>query len=89
MGEGMAEEINPNNAAVTATEATKIDGMTRGPITIDQFWDENPLVMPWMEDELPKNRMWKDGLFNVCTGICMLFIFVILSNNIKFISNNL
>lgn len=44
----MAEDIIPNNAAEAVTEATKIDGMTQGPITIDQFWDENPLVPPWM-----------------------------------------
>lgn len=34
-------------------------------IRIDQFWDKNPLAMPWMIKFLPENRMWQDGMTNL------------------------
>jgi len=75
----MAEEVNPNNAAEAGAEVTKTDGITHGPITIDQFWDDNPFIMPWMEEYLPINRMWKDGIFVAYNCFFGVVIMVILS----------
>ena len=57
--------------------------MPQDPIRIDQFWDKNPLVMPWMEDYLPRNRMWQDtfatiaGIFAItCIGMASLYLFI-------------
>lgn len=61
--------------------------MSQDPIRIEQFWDKNPLVMPWMEKFLPVNRMWQDGIANVfwlfivtCVGIALLKF--VLPNNV-------
>ncbi|MBZ9843880.1 hypothetical protein [Mesorhizobium sp. CA5] len=61
--------------------------MPQDPIRIDQFWDKNPLVMPWMEKYLPIDRMWQDAVATVigitaitCIGLAMLFLF--LPNNV-------
>lgn len=60
--------------------------MPQDPIRIDQCWDKNPLVMPWMEQFLPANRMWQDALGTVlwifivtCVGMALLK-FVLLNN---------
>lgn len=39
--------------------------MPQEPIRIEQFWDKNPLVMPWMEKFLPTNLMWQDAMASV------------------------
>lgn len=39
--------------------------MPQDPIRIEQFWDKNPLVMPWMEKFLPENPMLQDCMANV------------------------
>jgi len=75
----MAEEVSPNNPAEAAAEVAKTDGMTQRPITIDQFWDENPLIMPWIEQYLPRNRMWKDAVFSVYNAFFTIVIIVMLS----------
>jgi hypothetical protein len=61
--------------------------MPQDPIRIEQFWDKNPLVMPWMEKFLPENRMWQDGMANVfwifivtCVGIALLKL--VIPNNV-------
>ena len=33
--------------------------MTRQ-LNINQFWDRNPLITPWLEKHLPGNRMFTD-----------------------------
>jgi hypothetical protein len=60
--------------------------MPQDPIRIDQFWDKNPLVVPWMEQFLPANRMWQDAIATVfwifivaCVG-CALLHFVLPNN---------
>ncbi|OBQ83552.1 hypothetical protein [Mesorhizobium sp. WSM3873] len=75
----MAEEVNPNKPAEAAAEVTKTDGMVQGPITIDQFWDENPLIMPWMEQYLPRTRMWKDAIFGAYNCFFSVVVIVLLS----------
>lgn len=56
--------------------------MPQDPIRIDQFWDKNPLAMPWMEQFLPVDRMWQDafvtviGIFVVgCIGATVIYLF--------------
>ena len=75
----MAEEVSPNNAAEIVAEVAKTDGMAQGSITIDQFWDENPLITPWVAQYLPRNRMWKDGIFVVYNCFFSVVIIGILS----------
>ena len=60
---------------------------TQDTIRIDQFWDKNPLVMPWMEQFLPVNRMWQDTMGTVfwifivaCVGYALLYF--VLPNNV-------
>lgn len=75
----MAEEVNPSSPAETGAEVAETDGVAHGPIAIDQFWDQNPLIMPWMEQYLPKNRMWKDAIFILYNGFFSIVIIEILS----------
>ncbi|TPM36200.1 hypothetical protein [Mesorhizobium sp. B2-3-4] len=57
------------------------------PIQIARFWDKNPLVMPWMEQFLPVDRMWQDcfatvvGIF-VAGAIAIAFIYLFLPQNV-------
>ncbi|RUW51962.1 hypothetical protein EOA32_14305 [Mesorhizobium sp. M1A.F.Ca.ET.072.01.1.1] len=76
----MAEEVNPNKPAEAVAALATTDGVARGPITIDQFWDDNPLIMPWMTQYLPGNRMWKDVFFGVYNAFFTTVVVVILSN---------
>lgn len=53
--------------------------MLEDPIRIYQFWDKNPLVMSWMEQFLPANRLWQDGMVTLiglfavgCIGLLLL-----------------
>lgn len=56
-------------------------------IRISQFWDKNPLVMPWMEQFLPVDRMWQDcfatvmGIFFI-TCIGMVAVYLLLPQNV-------
>ena len=61
--------------------------MLEDPVRIDQFWDKNPLVMPWMEQFLPANRMLQDLMALViclfilaCVGYTLLSF--VLPNNV-------
>ena len=76
----MAEEVSPNDPADAEAEVTRTDGITHGPITIDQFWDDNPLIMPWMAQYLPKNPLWRDGVFIIYNCFISVAVVVILSN---------
>ncbi|TIR15852.1 MAG: hypothetical protein E5X34_27835 [Mesorhizobium sp.] len=77
----MADEVNPNNPAPGAVaEVAMTDGTAEGPITIDQFWDRNPLIIPWMEPYLPINRMWKAAMFIACNCFLSVIIICIFSN---------
>lgn len=75
----MAEEGGPNKPVEAVAEVTKTDGITHGTGTIDQFWDDNPLIKPWMEQSLPHNRMWKDVIFGVYNCLFTIFVMAILS----------
>ncbi|MGX5804883.1 hypothetical protein ACWGS9_27055 [Bradyrhizobium sp. Arg314] len=75
----MAEEVSPNNPAEAVAEVAKTDGTAQEYITIDQFWDENPLIMPWMEQYLPRNRMWKDAVFEAYNAMFSIVVVLILS----------
>lgn len=53
--------------------------MLEDSIRIYQFWDKNPLLMPWMEQFLPTNRLWQDGMVTLigifvvgCIGLLLL-----------------
>ncbi|TPI65525.1 hypothetical protein FJ420_11620 [Mesorhizobium sp. B3-1-3] len=74
----MAEKVSPNNAGPVA-EVTRTDGTTHSPLTIDQFWDENKLIPPWIDQYLPQNRMWKDAIFLAYNCFFSVVIVVILS----------
>ncbi|TGQ04925.1 MULTISPECIES: hypothetical protein [unclassified Mesorhizobium] len=75
----MAEEVSPNNPDAVA-QVTKTDVMAQESITIGQFWDQNPLIMPWMGEYLPRNPMWKDGTFILYNCVFSIVIIVLFSN---------
>lgn len=58
-----APNANGPNKVVSGTDKPG-DVMQEG-VRIDQFWDKNRLVMPWMEKFLPENRMWQDSIATV------------------------
>ncbi|RVD57452.1 hypothetical protein EN828_04670 [Mesorhizobium sp. M2D.F.Ca.ET.185.01.1.1] len=75
----MAEEGNPSSPVESGAEIAETDGMAQGAITIGQFWDENPLIMSWMDGYLPRNRMWKDAIFTGYNCFFSIAVICILS----------
>jgi len=73
----MAEHIGPSKPFDAAAEVAETNGMDL--ITIDQYWDRNPLIMPCMEGYLPRNRMWKDAIFIGYNGFFSVMVICILS----------
>ena len=61
----MVEAPNTRNLDKAVAGAGVTDRTIREPATIDQFWDKNQFVMPWMEKFLPESRMWQDSMVTV------------------------
>jgi len=68
-----ARNANGPNEIVVGTD--KHGDAVQQPISIDQFWDKNRLVMPWMENYLPGNQMWEDGIATVIQLFAAFCIF--------------
>jgi hypothetical protein len=61
-------------------------------LSIYQFWDENPLISPWMRPFLPANRMFSDFILGILGllisgGIILLFVIYITDNNLFVIAS--
>ena len=39
--------------------------MRSSTVSMDKFWDINPLIRPWMVLFLPANPMWADGVISL------------------------
>jgi len=61
----VVEAPNTRNLDKAVAGAGVTDRTIREPATIDQFWDKNQFVMPWMEKFLPESRMWQDSMVTV------------------------
>lgn len=74
----MAEAPSANGPKEVATGTDKHGDATQQTARIDQFWDKNRLVMPWMETYLPNNRMWADGIATVVQLFMSFCIFAMI-----------
>ncbi|WP_143748229.1 hypothetical protein [Mesorhizobium carmichaelinearum] len=61
----IAEVSNTNSSNDAVDDAGKNGDTARETIRIEQFWDRNRLVWPWMDAYLPRNRMWADIIATV------------------------